>query len=217
MSWTRGPVETRHQKRSSPTRVASVPMARAAIRRWSGVAATAGLVALGIGLGGWRPGESTANDKPGSVVLTDGAVIGRNADGTQKWRHEFLGEIVGPPYARITYPIESLAGQGVLAATSEAERKDKLRTRSGQLLWFDPAGKVRQSFSFEDRVEIGSRTYGAPWSISAYRLDSGQGARRIAVTAHHHEWWPSIVTILTIAGSEKARSCTRGGSSTCGG
>ena len=70
------------------------------------------------------------------------------------------------------------------------------RVQSGQLLWFSPAGQPVRSFAFDDRLAFGSAEYGEPWGITDFRVDEREDGRRIAVTAHHHEWWPSLVTIL---------------------
>ena len=158
-------------------------------------AAAAALIVI-VALGGWRLRGSRASEPPDSAVLTDAAVIARNADGSEKWRHEFRGARLAPPGSRADYPIEPLGADGILAATSETLHHSTATVRSGEVLWFDPAGRIKQSFSFEDKLQIGSRAYAAPWSISDYRVDGSGGARRIAVTAHHYEWWPSIVTVL---------------------
>lgn len=193
-AWTRGDVAI-SEAAVPVTPVDSTPTWIAAWRR---PAAAAGVVlVLGAGLSGWRVQMSLAREQPVIVVMTADAVIARTADGSELWRHPFAGETSTPPYARLNTPIEPLAeDDGTLAATSQSVRKDNHDIRSGQVLWFDPAGKIRQSFSFEDRLTIGSRVYSAPWSISDYQVHRGPGTRRIAVTAHHQEWWPSIVTIL---------------------
>ncbi len=174
----------------------SVPLARAAPQRWRGAAAAAVVAGLALGIGGWRLGVFGANEQPGSVVLTDRAFIGRDAAGSERWRHAFPGETIAPPFARIDNPIEPLAAGGVLAAFSVALRDDKAAIRSGQLLWFGRAGEVKRTFSFEDRLSIGARSYSPPWAVSDYQVFNGNRTTTIAVTAHHFEWWPSIVTIL---------------------
>jgi hypothetical protein len=171
-----------------------IPVAGAATRRWGAGAVI--VVALTVGLGGWRLGGSRTSEDPGSVVMTSDAVIARNPDGTEKWRYEFAGETSAPPFGRIGNLTEPLAGGGFLAATSHTLRRDNLGIRSGQVMWFDPAGRLKQSFSFEDRLRIGSRDYSAPWSLSDYQLHGTGTARSIAVAAHHYEWWPSIITVL---------------------
>jgi hypothetical protein len=193
-AWTRG--HKLEPESIVPDLVPSVPAARTATRRWRVVAAAAGTLAVAVGLGGWRVQVSRADETPASVVMTDRAVIARNADGSEKWRHDFVGETALPPFARIDIQIEPLAGEGVLAATGQRVGNGTMTIRSGQLMWFDPAGTVRRIFSFDDRLTFGSRTYSAPWSLTDYQVNGGSGGRRIAIASHHEDWWPSIVTIL---------------------
>lgn len=171
------------------------PTVRAVTRRWTAAAGMAA-VALALGIGGWRSLGAPANDGSESVVMKDNAVIALNADGSEKWRYEFPGELLTPPFSRGTQPLERLGAEGILAGTSYITPRDTPSVRSGQVLWLDSAGALKQSFSFEDRLKIGLREYSAPWVISDYEVSGGQGSRLIAVAAHHFEWWPSIVTIL---------------------
>jgi hypothetical protein len=192
-AWTRG--DKAASEALAPAALPIDPVARAATRRWTAAAMTATL-ALALGVGGWRSLGSQPNDGSESVVMTDNAVIARNADGSEKWRYDLPGELSTPPFSHGLSPIERLGAEGVLAATSYTTRRENLGTDSGQVLWLDPAGQLKRSFSFEDRVTIGAREYSAPWVISDYQPDGGRSPRRIAVLAHHFEWWPSIVTIL---------------------
>jgi hypothetical protein len=61
---------------------------------------------------------------------------------------------------------------------------------------FTRSGELKNVFSFDDRLPFGSRTYGPPWGITDFRVRSTGRGYRIALAAHHLEWWPSIVTIL---------------------
>ena len=190
-AWARGAATA---DAAAPEAPPHIPVARAATRRWSAAAAI--VLALGVGLGGWRLLGSKASEAPDSVVMTLDAVIARSADGSEKWRYQFTGEAAAPLVGRVGYPTEPVDGGGVLAAKSYILRKADGGIRSGQVMWFDPDGRIKQSFSFEDRLRIGSRDYSAPWALSDYQLHSSGSARSIAVAAHHYEWWPSIVTIL---------------------
>jgi hypothetical protein len=209
-AWTRGDLAISDAAVPVTPLDAAVPVtpldstpARAAA--WRRPAAAAGVVlAVMVAFGGWRVHVSQAKERPHSVVMMDAAVIARDADGSERWRYEVAGERAIPPMARFTNPIEWLAGDaGILAATSERVRSDGLAVRSGQILWFDLTGRLRRSFSFEDRLTIGSRAYSGPWSISDYRLRAAAGTTRIAVAAHHYQWWPSIVTILDASWQRK--------------
>jgi hypothetical protein len=68
--------------------------------------------------------------------------------------------------------------------------------RDGQLLWLTPKGMLQRAFSFDDRLTFGAGEYGAPWAIIHADIDQSQRGRRIAVTAHHYTWWPSMVTVI---------------------
>ena len=195
-AWTRG--LKADPESAAPDPAPSIPPARATTRRWSAAAAAAGILAVAVGLGGWRVRVSGAGEQPDSVVMTDRAVVARNADGSEKWRHDFVGETTNYPFARLSAEsaIESLKGEGVLAASGQRVGNGTLTIRSGQLMWFDPAGLVRRTFSFDDRLTFGSRAYSAPWSLTDYQVNGGSGERRIAIASHHEDWWPSIVTIL---------------------
>ena len=170
----------------------SEPVARRG--RWTIAAAM--VLATAIGLGGWRAHVSNANEQPDAAVLTERALVALNADGSELWRHNFPGERVSAPFSRTANPVEPLAGEGLLAATAYSVITDNLTVRSGRLMLFDRAGTIRQSFSFEDTVRFGARDFSGPWSLNDYRQRGSGSARRIAVTAHHYEWWPSIVTML---------------------
>lgn len=198
-AWTRGHTAEPESDVSDavlPATAPSILVTQAPARRWRAAAAAAAILAVAAGLGGWRVRVSGADDEPVSVVMTDRAVIARSADGSEKWRHEFGGERVAPLLGRAGYPTEALPGEGILAATAETTNDQTRTTRGGQLLWFDPAGRVRQTFAFEDRLTFGSRAYAPPWSLSDYQVDGDSGHRRIAVASHHQDWWPSMVTVL---------------------
>jgi hypothetical protein len=191
-AWLRG-----HETAADTTTPAAMPIgavAQAVPRRWS--AAIVAILALALGVGGWRSLGSQDADSSGSAVMTDRAVIARRADGSEKWRYALAGELNPPPFSRALTPTESLGEEGILAATSYVTPRGSAAARSGQLLWLDASGALKESFSFEDRLRIGTRDYSAPWVVSDFQINGGHGRRLIAVAAHHFEWWPSIVTIL---------------------
>jgi hypothetical protein len=193
-AWTRGETAATESDTRQDLQVAAA--IRPVLTRRRAAALVISVLAVAVGLTGWRVRASKANERPGSAVMTEAAVVVRNADGSETWRYEFTGDFVRPPYARWDTPIETLGGEGILAATSNLISRDTRAVRSGRLLWFDPAGKIRRVFSFEDRLQIGSRTYSAPWAIGDYQVNDDHETRLIAIAAHHYEWWPSIVTIL---------------------
>lgn len=177
-----------------PDEAPSVPVAHASTRRWTRMATAATVLTLAVGLGGWRLSVSRANEQPGSVVLTDGAVIARNADGSERWSHKFTPDRTGSMWFGDS--IARLGKDGLVVGTASLRRGGDQAHRSGQLLRFNPDGTIRNVFSFDDRLQIGSRSYAAPWIITGYTLNDNHGVRLIAVAARDYRWWPSIVTIL---------------------
>ena len=168
------------------------------VRRPRLAIAAAGVLALALALGliGWGLRPSRADEQADTFVMTQEAVVARRADGSQKWRHDFGAERAGVMFGRPGNPVERLGSEGVLVGFSAASRVDTPGIASGQVLWFDPAGTITRSFAFADRLAFGTRVYSDPWSISDYQVEGTGGTRRIAVAGHHHEWWPSIVTVL---------------------
>lgn len=165
------------------------------VGRWT-IGAAIVLAATAIGLGAWRAHVSWTNRYPDRAVLTETAIVALNADGSERWQYKFPGERVSPPFSRPTNPIELIGGDGLLAATSDILTSDHLTRRSGRLMRFDSRGTIRDSFSFEDRLRIGGRDFSGPWSLTDYQQRDSGANRTIAVSAHHYEWWPSIVTVL---------------------
>jgi hypothetical protein len=192
-AWTRG--HKAEPESVLPDPVPSPLVARAVRPRWHLAAAAAGILAVAIGLGAWRVRGAGAADNTGTAEMTERAVIVRNADGSEKWRHDFVDRAI-PLQRPANFSTERLGGEGLLAATSESYTDVTQAAHGGQLLWFDPAGKIRQTFSFDDRLTFGARAYSAPWSLTDYQVDGEGEQRRIAVSAHHFDWWPSMVTIL---------------------
>lgn len=190
-AWARGAETPAASAPAVPPLVPDIPAARG---RWTMAAAI--VLAAAIGLGGWRAQVARVITQPDSAVMTERAIVALNADGSELWRHNFTGERVSPPFSRTGNPVEPLAGEGSLAATAHSVVTDNLTVRSGRLMLFDRAGTMRKSFSFQDTVRIGARDFSAPWSLNDFQQRGSGSARRIAVTAHHYEWWPSIVTML---------------------
>ncbi|MBI4265746.1 MAG: hypothetical protein HY657_15330 [Acidobacteria bacterium] len=64
------------------------------------------------------------------------------------------------------------------------------------MLWLTLRGALERTFSFDDSVSFGAGDYRAPWGITDFEVDERTGVRRVAVSAHHYTWWPSLVTVL---------------------
>ena len=179
-----------------PTEVAAAPdgEARASTRRWvPAVSAGALILAAGVGVWLWS-GVSTLGLE---VQLTPGALAAYSG-GREVWRRPFVGERIELLQERQSDPVDVLHTEprAVVAATGWRITTGSELVQSGQLLSFSPAGDPMRTFAFDDRLTFGGTEYRGPWGITDFRVDERAGRRRIAVAAHHHEWWPSLVTVL---------------------
>jgi hypothetical protein len=175
-------------------RVSSAPVSSRS-HRWLAAAA---VVVAGAGIG-WRAPAPRTRDAPHTIAWTKAGIVANGADGAERWRYAFpADEQVLPPARRTTDVAEILGGPdpGILTATDTHLHLEDSTVTSGRLLWFSPDGAVRRSLPIEDRLSFGAVAYGAPWSITDFRVDPSLGPRRIAVSAHHFEWWPSLVTVF---------------------
>lgn len=148
---------------------------------------------------GWRAREARARDAPLTIAWTEAGIVALDPGGAERWRYPFPpNQRFEPLAARLERAGEILGGAepGVLTATATRTRAGDSIIHSGELLWIAPGGAVRRSIAIEDRLTFGTVAYGAPWSITDFRVDPSGGPRRVAVSAHHYEWWPSIVTVF---------------------
>lgn len=178
------------------TTAADAPTPRRETRWLAWVAAGSLIVAAGIG---WRAALRLSATEAGlSVELTPTAIVARDAAGRERWQYAFRGERVEPPNERQLHPVERLDGghPAVIAATGLQISIADETVKSGQLLSLTPRGELERVFSFTDRVTFGTNVYERPWGITDFRVDEHAGGRRIALAAHHFQWWPSMVTIL---------------------
>ncbi len=89
-----------------------------------------------------------------------------------------------------------VGASNVIAATGSTMRTSGSVVRGGEILRFSPVGALKKTFTFENRPRFTAGPYGPPWGITDYRVQSAGGKSKVAVTAHHYEWWPSLVTVL---------------------
>jgi len=88
------------------------------------------------------------------------------------------------------------ARPGVYAATRIRGRRENEQAESGSLIFLDLKGRAQRSFSFNDRVTFGDKTYEPPWALTAFAIQEAEGKYHVAITAHHYIWDPGLVTIL---------------------
>lgn len=65
---------------------------------------------------------------------------------------------------------------------------------------FSNAGRLLWSQELRDVLRFGGEEFHQPYYTSALRPFRAAGAWRIIWLAHHHTWWPSIVTVLDATG-----------------
>lgn len=175
----------------SPSAPAPAGPTRARWRAW-GVAAGLLVVAGGIL---WQVMSPRANEPPERVELTPVGIVAHDDAGTERWRYRF------PADERVRLAsnhVETLGGSNaaIFVATAFRIHNADEVVRGGQLLWLTPRGALQRTFSFDDHLAFGAGEYGAPWAIVDFRVNEPNGTRRVAVAAHHYQWWPSMVTIL---------------------
>ena len=145
----------------------------------------------------WITLRPTAAAADLQVDFTPTAFVAK-VNGREQWRHEFTGERVEVPNERQRHPADILDSmpRAVVTATAWQIATGTETVRSGQVLSLSPAGALVHSFALDDRLAFGAGAYGEPWGINDFRVYDAGGERRIAVAAHHVQWWPGIVTVL---------------------
>lgn len=128
-------------------------------------------------------------------------IVARDAAGAEQWRYLFPS---GERAERVYSHPESVeprqqAGAGFLAATGLFV--DNTETvRGGELIWLTSDGAPQRTFAFDDRLTFTAGEYGAPWGVTDFREDDTTDTGRVALSAHHYTWWPSMVTVIDETG-----------------
>lgn len=139
------------------------------------------------------------------LQVTDQGLVAQAASGAEQWRDPFSeGRTLIP--STIGRTVQAVAGHppAFYAAISYAVRASDNVIEGGQLLSLVANGTRRWTFSFDDEVQFGSKSYGAPWAMTDFAVDVSQPGRRAAVAAHHYLWGPSLVAILDGNGQRRA-------------
>lgn len=145
--------------------------------------------------------QMLAPDATGQVLkatISQTGVTAVDDRGGEVWRHDFPFDVLTLLSHTAADPtvVARREPAGVYALTSFVVRRGDAVHGGGALRFFGMDGRLRQTFSFDDRWTFSDgRTYEGPWALTDFRVDDRYG-RRIAVAAHHLEWWPSIVTLL---------------------
>lgn len=125
-----------------------------------------------------------------------GALVGKDAAGVERWRVALSSDEQAEGLFGRTEPVELLPSGGALAGVGMWIRASDERLRSGGVFEVSRDGRIEHQFAFDDAIRFGAVTYRAPWILSDYRVSPPGAPRRIAVVAHHAQWWPSVLTIL---------------------
>lgn len=174
------------------THASPAPAASMRAYSWRWLALPAVVLVVAGGLFAW-PRRTTSDDFRAEITST--GVIARNGAGVEQWRHGFPAAyktVVLPESVQIT----GGAHPGVYFATSHRGRQTDSQVEGGMLTLLDINGRPQRSFSFSDQVRIQGKSFGPPWALTAFAINEASGRRRVAVTAHHFVWDPSLVTIL---------------------
>jgi len=158
------------------------------------------VVVAGLSAAAWQAYASRGNEGLASVRVTDRAIVGVGPGGNDRWRYELPEGVridlnryqAGQPSAA---EIVRGADPGVLAANSLRSDEAAGSLSSGLLFWLSLDGTLRRALTLDDRPRFGRETFTSSWSLTDFRVDLSQGARRVAASAHHFQWWPSIVTL----------------------
>jgi hypothetical protein len=161
--------------------------------RWWWILVSAAVLAIAVVV--WRL-LPDARASGLDVHVTPAAIVATDRSNVERWRYTF------PPRERVVLPNETpwLAPNGgrtgVFVLLGNRTRQADDANLGGQLLRLEPDGKLSGTFSFEDQVTFRAGRYGPPWVFPSFRIDDHDKAQRIAVAAHHDEWWPGAVIVL---------------------
>lgn len=157
----------------------------------------AAAIVVAVSAGTW----ALASRRPGSdrlsVRLTPDAVVGSDASGGERWRY-----LVSERERHIWLdPPQVLNGgaPGVLAAASMRIDTVTGAEHGGQIYWLTPDGSLARTWTLNDRFAFTTKEYGPPWVITDVQVSPRPSGRLLAVTAHHHNWWPGLVVLLDAA------------------
>jgi hypothetical protein len=162
-------------------------------RPWTLAAASAVILAGSVAAFVAWPGSRS----PIHLEVTETSIVARGDDGSEKWQYRQPDQKLIPVSNRHEQPGDVVGDGDLIVGTSYTTRTIDGIPRGGELIRFTRDGRVRNTFAFDDRLQFGDGPYTGPWTITDYRALSLPGGHfRVAVAAHHFEWWPSVITIL---------------------
>ncbi len=143
-----------------------------------------------------------------NITARGDEIVAVDASRREVWRHPFSSRLLlGPDPSRVYVGdldedgrAEAVVGMGLTQGGRDEE----------MLICFTPEGRIRWSVRPQDRFTFGAGEYGAPWGTGAVLGFRQAGAARIAWTAHHHTWWPSLLLVLDADGHVISRFVNSG-------
>ncbi len=153
----------------------------------------------------WQMLAPDATGQVARATVSQTALVAYDDRGHETWRFDFPAEVLTllSESASESVQIARTAPEGVYALTSYVARRQDSVHGAGALRFFSLDGRLLQSFMFDDRWTFSDgRTYDAPWALTDFRVNDHYG-RRVAVAAHHMEWWPSVITLLDAHGQRR--------------
>jgi hypothetical protein len=170
---------------------------RASRSQWPVWAVVGGVSAVVAGVLIWRSINARPSLDELRIEVNSVAIVARDPRGDLIWQHAFpVSDEV-----QVASPVRSSRSlssdpPGVLVWTILRMRRTDQLGQNGEVMWFDPGGKLQRTFSFADRVTLGGETFEPPWVLSDVAVHESGNSRRIAVASHHFTFHPSLVTVL---------------------
>ena len=157
------------------------------------------LVVIGIGAVVMSSGPGTpVYPLTPKITGTASHVAITDASGVSRVIHQFAPGAV-PDHSGRRVQLEDIDADGALEILTDvsyyADRDGRV-SGSGELLNLSTAGDVRWRFAFSDVMAFGKREVSGPWAITDWQAESDVSLKRIAIAAHEHQWWASLVTVL---------------------
>ena len=146
--------------------------------------------------------ERMTERSPSRAFTTDVGVVVVDSRGAERAIYAFdpaeqMVESKAPPV------IADLDGDGraeVTVGVSSYIDPQRRAARAGEVLSLSPRGGVKWRFTFDDRVTFRERSFAGPWLLTDWQIEPAGPRPRVAIAAHDHTWWPSVVAVLDGAG-----------------
>lgn len=159
-----------------------------------------GVSALVMSLSRSARAPSDRSPRIARVELRPSAIESFDEVGRSLWRFDLpAAQRVAKSDTDDSVRIVGASKQTVFVGASMAFARDSNAVFGGSLFSFSAEGRLRWSFSAQDRVLFGGEAYGPPWPLTSFAVEDG-AAPRTAVAFHHNNWNPSMVTILDDSG-----------------